>query len=326
MRARLLAVSLLVVGAVAVEAQRVPAPAGVDLPVRRVVLYKSGVGFFEHLGSIAGNTSVTIRFTTAQLNDVLQSLTAMDLDGGSIANISYNSIAPIDQRLSALRLPIGSEADRLQLSQALRGARVDVRSGAAVEASGRIFAVEQKTRLRNTVSEPVTEMTLISDEGAVRTIELTSSTSVHLAEGDVRDDISSYLGIIASARGEDVRRMVMTASGNGTRRLAVSYISEVPIWKSTYRLVLPDGNRKPVLQGWAVVDNTIGQDWTNVQLSLVAGAPQSFVQQISQPYYVHRPVVPLPAAVQLQPQTHSATLAAGAAGEPSSSRSGGGRM
>ena len=82
----------------------------------------------------------------------------------------------------------------------------------------------------------------------------------------------------------------------------------MPIWKSTYRLVLPDDGRKPMLQGWAVVDNTLGQDWTNVELSLVAGAPQSFVQQISQPYYVQRPVVPLPPAVLLQPQTHAGTL------------------
>jgi hypothetical protein len=105
--------------------------------------------------------------------------------------------------------------------------------------------------------------------------------------------------------------MVLAATGSGTRRLAVSYISEVPIWKSTYRLVLPDGTRKPMLQGWAVVDNTIGQDWSNVELSLVAGAPQSFVQPISQPYYVQRPVVPLPSTVLLQPQTHEGTLVAG---------------
>jgi hypothetical protein len=309
-RGRLLLFCLCVFGGAAVEAQRPASDAPEQLPVRRVILYKSGVGFFEHVGSVSGNASVTIQFTTAQLNDVLQSLTTIDLDGGSIANISYNSIAPIEQRLAALRVPLGGDADRLQFFQALRGARVTVRSG-AVETMGRILSVEQPTRVRNGVSEPVTELTLVSDEGSVRTLELTPGTSVYLAERDVREDISSYLGIVASSRGEDVRRMVLAATGVGTRRLAVSYISEVPIWKSTYRLVLPDGNRKPVLQGWAVVDNTIGQDWSNVELSLVAGAPQSFVQQISQPYYVHRPVVPLPAAVLLQPQTHAATLTAG---------------
>ena len=310
MRGRLLIVGLLLIGAAGVEAQRAAGPDAADLPVRRVILYKSGVGFFEHVGSVTGNTPVTIQFTSAQLNDVLQSLTALDLDGGSIASISYNSLAPIEQRLSTLRTRIGGDADRFQLLQSLRGARVIVRSG-MTEAAGRIFSVEQRTRARGGVLEPVTDLTLIGDEGAIRSIELTPATTVQLAERDVREDISSYLGITASARGEDARRMVMTATGTGTRRIAISYISEVPIWKSTYRLVLPDGARKPMLQGWAIVDNTLAQDWSEVELSLVAGAPQSFVQQISQPYYVQRPVVPLPPAVLLQPQTHAGTLVGG---------------
>jgi hypothetical protein len=308
MRTRLLIFALAVMaatGTTAIEAQRGPA-AVAELPVHRVVLYKSGVGYFEHLGSVTGTADVTIQFTTAQLNDVLQSLTALDLDGGSVANISYNSVAPIDQQLALLRLPLGTGTDRLQFFNALRGARVEVGSGTA-PITGRILAVEQRSQARNGGAELVTEMTVVSDEGTVRTIALTPATAVHLAERDVRQDLSSYLGIIASTRGEDVRRMVLSASGSGARRLFVSYISEVPIWKSTYRLVFPSDG-KPVLQGWAIVDNTVGQDWANVELSLVAGAPQSFIQEISQPFYAHRPVVPLPAAAQLQPQTHAPTL------------------
>jgi len=136
-RARLVLVSLLLLLAVAVEAQRAPVPESSDLPVRRVILYKSGVGFFEHVGPVTGNTNVTIQFTTAQLNDVLQSLTTLDLDGGSIASISYNSIAPIEQRLSALRLPLDRDAGREDLFKALRGARVTVRA-TGVETSGRL--------------------------------------------------------------------------------------------------------------------------------------------------------------------------------------------
>src|SRR5207244_1229061 len=83
----------------------------------------------------------------------------------------------------------------------------------------------------------------------------------------------------------------------------------VPLWKTTYRLVLPSKpGVKPLLQGWAIVDNTVGEDWSDVELSLVAGAPQSFIQQLSQPYYGRRPVVALPESVQLTPQTHAATL------------------
>ena len=57
-----------------------------------------------------------------------------------------------------------------------------------------------------------------------------------------------------------------------------------------------------------MVDNTIGEDWQDVELSLVAGAPQSFVQNISQPYYVRRPEVALPESAQLTPQTHEAAF------------------
>ena len=61
------------------------------LPVRRVVLYKNGVGYFEHLGHVRGSQDVHIDFTSAQLNDVLKSLTVLDLDGGRISGVDYNS-------------------------------------------------------------------------------------------------------------------------------------------------------------------------------------------------------------------------------------------
>ncbi|MFZ0955658.1 MAG: DUF4139 domain-containing protein, partial [Candidatus Sulfotelmatobacter sp.] len=106
---------------------------------------------------------------------------------------------------------------------------------------------------------------------------------------------------------QDLRRMTISTAGEGERDLLVSYISEVPVWKSTYRIVIPNEG-KPLLQGWAIVDHTVGEDWKNVELALVAGAPQSFVQELSQPYYTRRPVVPLPENAMLSPQTHEATL------------------
>jgi hypothetical protein len=311
-RARLLLVFLLLLSAVVVTDAQRPADPATQLPVRRVVLYKSGIGYFEHLGSVSGAADVAIQFTTAQLNDVLKSLTTLDLDGGSIANISYNSVAPIDQRLAALRLPLGDDADPLQFYNALRGSRLEVRSGTSTF-EGRLLAIEQRPRTRNGAAETVDELTLVSDDGSVKRVDLGPDVTVKLADRDVRSDVSSYLTIVGSERGDDSRRMTISTNGTGTRRLFVSYISEVPIWKSTYRLVLPEGSGKPVLQGWAIVDNTVGQDWSNVELSLVAGAPQSFIQNISQPYYAQRPVVPLPRAVLLAPQTHAPTLTGGTA-------------
>lgn len=68
------------------------------LPVRRVVLYKNGVGYFEHTGRVRGDQELKIEFTSAQLNDVLKSLTVLDLNGGKITGVGYNSVAPISEQ------------------------------------------------------------------------------------------------------------------------------------------------------------------------------------------------------------------------------------
>src|SRR5215469_4542569 len=303
---------------VAAAAQVRPAATGGDngetlsetrLPVRRVVLYKNGVGYFEHSGRVRGTQEVTIDFTTSQLNDVLKSLTVLDLGKGNITGVSYNSTAPLDQRLRALRLPLGQQPTTEEFLTAIRGSRVEVRSGSATVA-GRLLSVEtQERKLKDDSSITVTTISIVTDAGEMRAFEIGPATSVRVLERDLQDDVNRYLKLLATTREQEERRMTIFAAGTGDRELLVSYISEVPVWKSTYRIVLPEKDgAKAILQGWAVVDNTVGEDWENVQLSLVAGAPQSFIQQLSQPYYTRRPVVPLPTSVMLQPQTHEATM------------------
>jgi hypothetical protein len=283
-----------------------------QLPVRRVVLYKNGIGYFEHLGRVHGSQDVHIDFTSGQLNDVLKSLTVLDLSGGRITGVDYNSEAPLARRLSTLRLALGERPSVADFLGALRGARVEVRNGAAPGIIGKLLSVERKTRNSANWTVETDEISLISDAGEVHSVDLNPATSIRIVDHDLNTEVGKYLGLIASAREQDVRRMTVSTAGAGDRNLYVSYISEVPIWKTTYRIVLPtkDG-RKPLLQGWAIVDNTVGEDWNDVELSLVAGAPHSFIQQLSQPYYGRRPVVPLPESVQLSPQTHASTLEPG---------------
>jgi hypothetical protein len=155
----------------------------------------------------------------------------------------------------------------------------------------------------------LTQISLVSDSGEVHIFDLTPATIVRVVEKEVNAEVGKYLGLVAWTRDQDVRRMTISTAGEGERNLLVSYISEVPVWKSTYRIVIPNDG-KPLLQGWAIVDNTVGEDWENVDLSLIAGAPQSFVEELSQPYYARRPVVALPENAMLTPQTHEATMEA----------------
>ncbi len=254
------------------------------LPVRRVVLYKNGIGYFEHTGRVVGNQDLKIDFTSAQLNDVLKSLTVVDLNGGRISGVGYNSIAPIDEQLKSLRLPLGQSASLSNFLNALRGSRVQVRNGAALT-SGRLLSVEEKT-VQKEKGETVRslELSVVTDSGEVRTFPVTPTLGVRVADRDLTSEITKYMNLVSSTRDQDLRQMTIATTGAGARNVFVSYISEVPVWKSTYRILLPTkADAKPVLQGWAIVDNTVGEDWTNVELSLVAGAPQSFIQELSRP-------------------------------------------
>jgi hypothetical protein len=243
------------------------------LPIKRVVLYKNGVGYFEHHGRIRDNQDVTISFTSGQLNDVLKSVTVLDLNGGRITNIGYGSAAPADRQLGDLRLGTSDKTSLTDFLAALRGARLEVHSGTS-SITGRLLSVERKTRIAGGTTLEVDYLSLITEAGEVRTTELSPSFSVRLLDRGLAGKVERFLDIAAAARESDVRRMVISAAGSGDRSIFVSYISEVPVWKSTYRLVLNSKtNQKPLLQGWAIVDNTVGQDWENVELSLVAGAP-----------------------------------------------------
>jgi Carboxypeptidase regulatory-like domain len=296
---------------------RGPENPAASLPVTRVALYKNGVGFFEHTGHVSGDATVTIDFTSGQLNDVLQSLTAIDLNGGRIAGAGYNSTTPLDQQLKTLPLSLDDNPTVSDFYSAIRGAHVEVRSG-SVAITGRLLSVEArstpaKSDDNNSATVDRYFLTVVSDTGDTRTIELTSATSVRLLDISLHNDVSRYLQLIDANRSQGLRHLTLSDHGTGSRELRVSYISEVPIWKSTYRILFTNStasSQQATLQGWSVVDNTTGADWNNVQLSLIAGAPQSFIQPLSQPIYSRRPEIAIAQEAQLTPQTYDSSLEA----------------
>ncbi len=288
-----------------------------ELPITRVALYKNGVGFFEHSGRVTGDQSVTIDFTSAQLNDVLQTLTAIDLAGGRISGAAFNSTTPLEEQLKTLPLGLNSDPSDVDFYNAIRGARVQV-TAPGISIAGRLLSIDLRAATKKDDDTAAAEkrfVTVVSESGQVRTLELTAAVSVTLLDTSLHTDVTRYLELLASTRNQGLRHLTLLdrgpegPAGKATRDLRVSYISEVPVWKSTYRILFTDSPAKPAetatLQGWSVVDNTTGSDWTNVHLDLIAGAPQSFIQPLSTPYYTRRPEIPLPSEAQLAPQTHS---------------------
>ncbi len=284
------------------------AQAEAPLPVRKVVLYKNGVGYFEHRGQTRAGGAVAIELPSSQLDDVLKSLTVIDLgEGGQVAGVSYTTLAPLERRLDEIALDLTSAEGLAHFLNQIKGARVEVQTGGGV-VSGKVMGAEVKRRqVGSNGTVETTETLVFTAQGQVRALELGSAAAIRLLDSELSSQVSRYLDLRRTGHERDVRRLEIETLGTSPRSLQVSYTSEAPIWKTTYRLALEEGE-KPLLQGWAIVDNVSAMDWSGVELSLVAGAPVSFIQNLSQPIYSRRPTVPLPEGVQVAPQTHGAAL------------------
>src|SRR3954466_14874301 len=119
-----------------------PATKPSDVPVKGVVLFSSGVGYFEHFGTVKGDGAAELRFKTAQVNDVLKSLVVQDLDGGKAGTVSYASQEPLDRTLKSFQVDITENPSLPDLLNQLRGASLTVTLPGGNKETGLILGVE----------------------------------------------------------------------------------------------------------------------------------------------------------------------------------------
>jgi hypothetical protein len=291
-----------------------PAAPAPSVPVKAVVLFSSGVGYFEHYGTVKGGGSTELRFKTQQINDILKSLILQDLDGGKVTTINYPSQDPVTKTLKSFQVDITTNPGLGDLLNQLRGAKVKATAG--VESfEGTILGLEKRPKAGATRGDAkpidVWVLNLITG-GTIRSVELDQVTKLELEDKQLQQELARALEALAQARDQDKKLVTINFTGEGERRVRLGYVVETPVWKTSYRLILSD---KPALQGWAIVENQTDNDWTDVQLSLVSGRPISFIQDLYQPLYVPRPVVQPELFASLRPQTYEGGMAAGKAME-----------
>ena len=287
------------------------APANVaDVPVRAVVLFSSGVGYFEHAGTVEGNATADLRFKTAQVNDLLKSLVLQDLDGGTVASVTYPSQDPVEKTLKSFQIDLSGNPPLAQLLEQLRGARVTI-AVAGEQVTGTVLGVEKRQVPSGPQSPPVDAwFASLFANGTIRQVDLRNATEIKVLDANLQQELDRALSAIASARDQDKKPVTIRFAGDGLRRVRLGYVVETPIWKTSYRLILPaKPEEKAKVQGWAIVENQTDQDWTDVQLSLVSGRPISFVQDLYKPLYVSRPVVQPELYASLRPQDYDEGLA-----------------
>src|SRR5262245_55925134 len=294
-----------------------------SLPITRVVLYKHGVGYFERQGPVEGDATLSLTVKQSEVSDVLKSLTVLDLDGGHVASVSYDSTKPLAQLLQEVALSIPDQGSLVGLLPQVKGARVAVAANAS-RVEGVLLGIDTTQRQSADGVVEVVLLSLLSDAGVVQQFDLHALQGLEVLDAALRRDLDYYLRSQLMAKKKDARTFTLFARGDGTRTVRMSYTVETPVWKATYRILLGEEGKSPLIQGWAVVDNTQDEDWENVQLSLVAGLPVSFVHDLYTPRYIRRPVVEvrettgvLPPTVEegidmLQPEIGEAEMALGA--------------
>ncbi len=276
----------------------------VEVPVQKVVLYSSGVGYFEHGGSVTGDATAELRFKTEQINDMLKSLVLQDLGGGQVGTVVYPSQDPLAKTLKSFEVDISGNPSLGDLLNQLRGAYVTV-TALGQDVTGMILGLEQREKpVDDGAPVTVTVLNLVTDAG-LKAFELPLVSMIHLEDQQLQQELNRALVALAQARGQDKKPVTIEFNGQGERRVRIGYVVETPIWKTTYRLILSESESEAAnLQGWAIVENQTESDWDNVQLALVSGRPISFIQNLYEPLYIDRPVVQPELYASLRPQSY----------------------
>jgi hypothetical protein len=290
----------------AAEAKQDLKPA-VNLPITRVVLLNSGVGYFSRSGEIEDDARVDLTFPEADINDLLKSMVLEDFGKGRISAVSYDSREPIARTLSSFAINLNGNPTFANIVSQMRGERIEVQVSPTAtnqpgKLTGTIVGVEKQKVPAGATTTDVDVLNMWCAEG-VRAIKFGDIQSLKFTNPIIESEFRRALDVLALSHDSQKKAVQLHFAGAGKRKVQVGYVVEAPIWKTSYRLLLAD-KAKPYLQGWAMVENPTDEDWSNVKMALVSGRPISFKMDLYNPLYVDRPVVEPELFASLRPVTY----------------------
>jgi hypothetical protein len=263
-----------------------------ELVLKRVMLSSGGVAYVEYAAEVDGDAELPLDVPLDQVDDVLKSIVVFDSKGG-VGSASLPGREPLAQSFHDLPFDQLALVSPTTLLNALQGAEIKI--GGNKPLAGKLLSVVPETVVVGN-EEPTTRnrVTLLTTTGLQQFV-LEEADSISFVDASLQAKVDKALSEIAANRAKDRRRLVLSARGTGKREIRVAYVVGAPLWKASFRMVLPEDPKatKAHLQGWAVLENMSGQDWQNVELTLLAGNPVSFRQAIYDAYYINRPEVPV---------------------------------
>ncbi len=283
-----------------------------QLPIAQVILFSSGVGYFQREGEVEGSARIDLTFPVENINDLLKSMVLQDLGGGRVSAVSYDSRDPVEKTLRSFALNLTGNPSFGQLLNQARGEKVEVlmQQTSTTQPStmtGVIMGLEhQRQPVGKDGIVEVEVLNLLCAEG-IRSVKLTDVQKLRFLNPVIENELKRALDTLALSHDTQKKAVSLSFAGEGKRPVRVGYVTESPIWKTSYRLVL-NKEGKPFLQGWAIVENTTDEDWRDVRMGLVSGRPISFQMNLYDPLYLARPVVEPELFASLRPVTYGGAM------------------
>ena len=279
-----------------------------------MVLFSSGVGYFQREGTIDGDARVDLSFPVQDINDLIKSMVLRDLNGGHVSAVSYDSNAPVEKTLNTFAIKMTGNPTFGQILNQARGEKVEVvlqQANAAQPGTmtGAIMGVEAQQQPAGKEGVVNVEQLNLWCADGMRSTKLADVQRVRFLNPVMDNEVRKALETLTQSHDTQKKAVSLNFVGEGKREVRVGYVIENPIWKTSYRLVLgKEKEDKPFLQGWAVVENATDEDWKDVRMALVSGRPISFQMDLYTPLYVPRPTVVPELFASLQPRTYSGGL------------------
>ncbi len=268
-----------------------------SLPIRHIILYKHGVGFFERRGEFQGET-LRLTFPRPAMDDMLKSLVAIDMGDGHVLGLDFETPEDRAQLLAKGSIHLSDDAALLDLLRDLRGREVCLSlTDTNDSVKGLVVGVDYGG------DEPQRHALVSlyqSDTRTVRTLAVAALHHLEILDTTANADLTYFL---RASQSEEDRRSATLHLSSGKHDLLVSYIAPAPSWRVSYRMLyqppkddapLDDAGRPQgsiLLQGWGLFDNQLEEDLEDVRLTLVAGMPISFRYRLYEPKTPVRPLV-----------------------------------
>ena len=285
-----------------------------EIPVDRVILSTSGLANFVHQMDVKDNAKVEFPVRFEQVDDILKSLVIFD-EKGRLGGVTLPGKEPLAQVFKDLPFTQAQLQNPMLLLNAYQGAAVEA-TGNSATMKGKIVQVKPEV----IVTEDGTRVTkhrlsLMTADG-LRQAVLEDLQSLNFENEKIRGEIARALEAIRENGSAERRMLTVSLPGEGARPVTLSYVVDAPLWKTAYRMVIPeqgDKEQKGLLQGWAIVENMTASDWNNVDMTLVSGNPVTFKQSLYESYYVPREEIPVQVFGRVMPRTDHGAVNVGMA-------------